>query len=145
MREIFRRVEKLSEEIIMVSRFTIIGICCSIIHIGTAIFIKELHNFSNILSSNIGFFASFTFSFFGHYKYSFSAKGPYGNYFPKFCIMSIFSFCLSMSVVWIGTDLLACDDIPVFLSLAIIIPVFNFLASRFWVFTPDRSNAPKGQ
>jgi hypothetical protein len=47
-----------------------------------------------------------------------------------------------MCVVWVGTDLLAYHETAVFLSLAIIIPLFNFLASRFWVFRPFTASSP---
>jgi putative flippase GtrA len=145
MEKLFRPSGGISNELMKISRFTVIGIFCSIIHVGTAILFKEIYNFTSIISSNIGFLLSFTFSFFGHYKYSFSANGPYRTYFLKFCIMSLISFGLSMLVVWSGTKLFAFKDIAVFMSLAIIIPAFNFFVSRFWVFKPHKPAVSQGQ
>lgn len=139
MTNVFRPSEKMTCELFMVSRFTMIGLLCSFIHIGTAILFKEIFGFGSIISSNIGFMFSFLFSFFGHYKYSFSAEGSYRIYFFKFCIMSIISFCVSAFVVWAGTDCFSLNAVAVFMSLAIIVPAFNFIVSRFWVFKPDRT------
>ena len=58
--------------------------------------------------------------------------------------MSLISFGLSMLVVWSGTKLFVFKDIAVFMSLAIIIPAFNFFVSRFWVFKPHKPTVSQG-
>lgn len=115
-------------------RFSAVGMLASLIHVGTAILLRAVLAIDPVIASTLGFCAAFLFSFTGHYKYSFAAKGPYTRYFLKFIVTSLVSFLSSTLIVWAGTTQANINEYIIIISLVFIIPLLNFITSKFWVF-----------
>jgi putative flippase GtrA len=67
-------------------------------------------------------------------RFTFAAAGRYRDCLAKFAVTSLASFLLSTTAVWLTTTVLGVDYRLAFFTLAIIVPLCNYLVNRFWVF-----------
>ena len=116
------------------ARFSAVGVLVTIIHIGVAMIGVTVADANPTVSSMIGYAVAFLVSYIGHFRFTFAVPGRYRDYLMKFAVTSLASFVLSTGVVGFATAILKIDYRPVLISLAIVVPVCNYLVNRFWVF-----------
>lgn len=128
----------LAEEFWRLARFFAVGTIATIVHIGVAMVVVAAAGANPTVGAMIGFVAAFMVSYFGHFQFSFAASGRYRDYLLKFAISSLASFLLSTAAVWVATAILGIGYKPALITLAIIVPICNYLVNRFWVFLQPR-------
>jgi len=129
------------QEFWRLARFSAVGVLVTVIHIGVAMIAVTVADANPTVGSMMGYVVAFLVSYVGHFRFTFAVPGRYRDYLLKFAVTSLASFVLSTGVVGFATTILKIDYRPVLLSLAIVVPVCNYLANRFWVFLQPVSGA----
>jgi putative flippase GtrA len=124
----------LAEEFLRLARFSAVGTIATVAHIVVAVIVVAAAGANPTAGAMIGFVAAFMVSYFGHFRFTFAASGRYRDYLLKFAVSSLASFLLSTAAVWLATSILGIDYKPALITLAIIVPLCNYLVNRFWVF-----------
>jgi putative flippase GtrA len=132
------------DEFWRLTRFSMVGAVATVIHVVVAMLVISSTGIRPTFGSIIGFFSAFTFSYLGHFQFTFAVVGRHKHYFLKFVAGSVASFFLSTTVVWVCTAVLKIDYKPTLIGVGFIIPICNYLINRFWVFFQpgDKSNHP---
>jgi putative flippase GtrA len=132
------------DEFWRLTRFSMVGAVATVIHVVVAMLVISSTGISPTLGSIVGFFAAFTFSYLGHFRFSFAVVGRHRNFLLKFAVGSAVSFCLSTTVVWVCTAILKIHYKPTLIGIGFILPLCSYLINRFWVFfqPKDKSNHP---
>jgi putative flippase GtrA len=135
------------DEFWRLTRFSVVGAVATVVHVVVAMFVISSTDISPTLGSIVGFFAASTFSFIGHFRFTFAVVGRHRHYFLKFAVSSVVSFCLSTTVVWVCTAILKVHYKPTLIGIGLIIPLCSYLINRFWVFfqPPARDNLEMGR
>ena len=133
----------LAEELSRLARFSAVGVCATVVHIGVAMAAVAAAGVNPTVGAMIGFLSAFIVSYVGHFRFTFAASGRYRDYLLKFAVTSLASFLLSTTAVWLATTVLGVDYKPALVALAIIVPVCNYLMNRFWVFLQPGGGASR--
>jgi putative flippase GtrA len=129
------------QEFWRLARFSAVGALVTVIHIGVAMIAVTAAGANPTVGSMMGYVVALLVSYIGHFRFTFAVPGRYRDYLLKFAVNSLASFVLSTSVVGFATAILKIDYRPVLISLAIVVPVCNYLVNRFWVFLQPGSGA----
>lgn len=126
-------------------RFSVVGVAATAAYIIVSMAMISFGAVNPVVGSVMGFCASFLISYFGHFRFTFAATGGHRDYLLKFAVNSIAVLLFSTFMVWLVASVLRMDyRIAVGIS-AIVIPVFNYLVSRFWIFLHPAGTEPSRQ
>ena len=123
-----------AEEFRRLMRFSTVGAIATVVHIGIAMVLVAAAGANPTVGAMVGFAAAFLVSYLGHFRFTFVVSGRYRDYLLKFAVSSLAAFLLSTTAVWVATAVLIIDYKPSLVALAIIVPLCNYFANRFWVF-----------
>jgi putative flippase GtrA len=126
-------------------RFLLIGGIATAVYVSAALMAVEWAGRSPMVSSTVGFCASFAVSYLGHFHFTFAVPGRYRDYVVRFAVSSLASFLISTLAMWLSTKLLELDYRIALIAVAIIIPVCSYLINRFWVFLDQLDVASSDQ
>lgn len=124
----------LTNEFWLLVRFSLMGGIATAVYVLAALMAVEWGGFSPMLSSTLGFCASFAVSYLGHFHFTFSVPGRYRDYVVRFAVSSLASFLISTLVMWLTAKLLELDSRIALMVVGIIIPICSYLINRCWVF-----------
>lgn len=131
--------KRLFRELIIVTRFGMVGIVATAIHIATLYHILSQSTLTPILANTIAFCAAFGFSFVGNYIWTFRSPGNPVRVVAKFFLISIFAYSINTIIL---AGLLQSSNLPpIFTTIfaALIVPVITFFGSRCWSFRVRRN------
>jgi putative flippase GtrA len=85
------------DEFWRLTRFSMVGAVATVIHVAVAMFVVSSTDMRPTLGSIVGFFAAFTFSYLGHFRFTFAVVGRH-RYCPWFSGVVLFEYnrCLGM-------------------------------------------------
>lgn len=123
-----------AEELLTVSRFSVVGITATCIHIGI-VWILISESAQNVLIANfVAFLVAFAFSFIGQYFWTFRSTSDLRQTLIRFFFVALGAFLannLSL-VALLRVELLS--DLFAAVFAAFVIPLITYLAGRFWAF-----------
>lgn len=123
------------------ARFSIVGAIATGVYVAVAMIAIGAGGATPMVGAIIGFCASFLVSYIGHFRFTFAVPGQYRDYVVKFAVSSIVSLLLITSAISVTTKILKIDYRLALIAVAIIVPICNYLVSRFWVFLHPTSAA----
>jgi putative flippase GtrA len=115
-------------------RFGLTGIFATGVYVLVSLVAIEVFGCSAVAGSVLGFTASVGISFYGHTLYSFKVNIDHGRALHRFVILAIASFALSTGLMWLLADVMAMPHRMSIAAIVVVIPLTNYLFSRFWVF-----------
>jgi len=116
------------------SRFTLVGIAAACIHIGIVWALITQLGIEVLLANLIAFLTAFLISFSGQYLWTFRSKRHWHSALIRFFIISLSGFALNNVVLIALLELGLMPDVITAMLSACIIPVFTYIAGRFWAF-----------
>lgn len=116
------------------SRFTLVGIAAACVHIGIVWSLITQLGIEVLLANLIAFLTAFLISFSGQYWWTFRSKRNLRSALIRFFIISLSAFVLNNVVLITFLDLELMPDAITAIVSACIIPVFTYIAGRFWAF-----------
>jgi len=119
------------------ARFGVVGVLATLTHIAVAIAIVELVALP-VFWANIGAFCVAAFvSYGGNHRWTFGRSGCHARYLPRFLSIAGLGLALGQIMVWAITEAGGHYRVAI-VTVAVTVPVFTFLASRFFVFAEPR-------
>ncbi len=126
--------KQLCRELIFATRFGMVGITATAVHIIVVSFLLSEIQFPTLLANTLAFLTAFSISFTGNYFWTFQTPGSLRKVMQRFLLISISAFIAN--TLLLATILSAKWFSPLFSAIvsATLIPVMTFLVSRLWVF-----------
>jgi putative flippase GtrA len=121
-------------ELLRIGRFGLVGITATLVYAASSLLsVREL-GVTTVVGTTIGYLLSTIISYFGHMGFSFSVESDHGDYLPKFALLSVISYGINVGMVILIVDYLQFPYSVAVAVLTVMIPIINYLLSRFWVF-----------
>lgn len=121
-------------ELVIATRFGLVGISATSIHIVIVWLVMTLAGLNPILANTIAFTCAFCISFMGNYIWTFRSPGSPRRAMFRFFIISAIAFFLNTSILvvlvqggWFSHAVSA-------IISASLVPIISFIAIRFWGF-----------
>ena len=123
-----------AEELLRVSRFSVIGIMAACIHIGIVWILISEYDIPVLIGNSGAFLAAFAFSFVGQYFWTFRAASDLRRALIRFFIVALGAFLINnlVLVTLLRAEILS--DLLAAVLAVFVIPVITYLAGRFWAF-----------
>ena len=127
-------IHRARKEVLTMSRFTIVGIIATCIHISIVWVLIAQFRIEALLANLVAFLAAFIFSFTGQHLWTFRSKRSWRSALARFFPVSSFGFVLNNIVLISLLDMGYMPDSLAAMLSACVIPIVTFLAGRFWAF-----------
>ena len=128
-------IHQAKQEVLTLSRFTLVGIVAACVHISIVWFLITYLGIEALLANLAAFLSAFIVSFTGQYLWTFRSKRYWQSALMRFFLISLFGFMVNNIVLIALLDVgIMSDSLSAVLS-ACIIPVVTYLAGRFWAFS----------
>ncbi len=124
----------MGQSAIQISRFGIIGVSATIVHYAVALLMNEFFGLPPLWSNLIAFLSAWPVSYFGNYFWTFGATGSHRESFVRFGVAAICGLLLSQFIVWVVAENMGFALRYALIPALLLVPVFSFAMSRFWVF-----------
>lgn len=127
-------VNRATEELLTVSRFTLVGVGASLIHIGLVWILIVQFDINPIRANLAAFLTAFGFSFAGQYLWTFRSARHWRSALVRFFIVSIAAFALN-NIALLG--LLQLDHMRSSFAAvlaACVVPLASYVLGRTWAF-----------
>lgn len=115
------------------ARFAVVGVAATLTHYLVSIVCVEQLGLSVYLANMAGYGSAVGLSFIGHAKFTFRAQSSV-KVFSKFTVVSLIALGLSELLLMALEALFELPHRWAMLLVVATIPVFTFVASRFWVY-----------
>lgn len=130
------RAGRLSRELFTASRFAIVGVAATLVHMAVVWPLVALRDVPALQANFIAYLCAFSVSFAGHYFWTFEAASPMRRAFVRFVAISLTGFLVNSSVLALLLRSELLTPATSTLAAATIVPVLSFVASRLWGFKP---------
>ena len=87
-----------------------------------------------LVGATLGCLVTASISYFGHQRFSFAVASDHSEYFPRFAALSVTSYLINLGIVALSVDVLQLSYKTAVVLVMLLIPVINYLLSRYWVF-----------
>ena len=115
------------------ARFVIVGCGATVIHLGVVFAIQANDAFSAIAIHAIAFFCAFSFSFIGHYYFTFASSKSIRIAVIRFLLVSLIALLLSTAIAGIG-QAIGLGRLASLLVAAFSVPILSYIANKRFVF-----------
>ena len=122
-------------------RFAIVGGGATAINVGAALILNALAGLPPLAANLGGFMLAWTFSYFGHFVWTFARVSAHGLAVPRFMALSAILFVVSQGIVTLTTYGLGWPFWAAMVPVALVVPVLGFIGSRLWAFLPRQMRA----
>jgi putative flippase GtrA len=117
-------------------KFGVVGVIGTLIHSGTIIFMVEILNEKPIISSVVGFLFSFIVSFYLNSKWTFASRSNLRTLF-RYLGVSLAGLFLNIMIMYFFNSLLEIWYIYAQIIVIVVVPIHNYILSKFWAFKPS--------
>jgi putative flippase GtrA len=127
-------VRTAAEELLIVSRFSLIGVAAAGIHIGIVWILILESNINVFIANFVAFLVAFGFSFIGQYFWTFRSTSDLRRTLIRFFLVALGAFLTNnlILVALLNVELLS--DLLAAVFAVFVIPLITYLAGRFWAF-----------
>jgi len=127
-------IHKARQEVLTLSRFTLVGITAAFVHIGIVWVLITQHGIETLLANLVAFLMAFMVSFTGQYLWTFRTKRYWQSALIRFFLISLAGFSGNNIVLISLLDMGVMSDSFAAILSACVIPIVTYLAGRFWAF-----------
>jgi len=127
-------IYKTRQEVLTLSRFTLVGITAACVHIVIVWVLITQLGIETLLANLVAFLTAFMVSFTGQYLWTFRSKRYWQSALIRFFLISLFGFSVNNIVLITLLDMEFLSDSLAAVLSACIIPFVTYLAGRFWAF-----------
>jgi len=127
-------IQQVKQEVLTMSRFTLVGIAAACVHIGMVWTIITQLKIEVLFANLIAFLTAFLVSFTGQYVWTFRSNRKWHSALMRFFIVSLLGFVLNNIALITLLALKFMSDSHAAILSACIIPVITYLAGRLWAF-----------
>lgn len=124
-------------DVIKLFTFGVVGLASALVYVGTVWLLIDLADLGHTLANLIGFSCAALTSYVGHHSFTFRADGNHHVYAPRFVAQVIITYLMSAGITE-GASMLGVHHLVAAVTIAVLLPVMNFLAFQFWVFVAPR-------
>lgn len=120
------------ELIRQLSRFGIVGLAATAVHVGVGLGLHEGFGLAPLLANLVAFLTALCVSFFGQTRLTFPGSRADAVAFTRFTVVAVSGLALNQAIVWVVTSALGR---PYWLALIIIIgtvPWITFALLKLW-------------
>jgi len=117
-----------------VFRFGVVGVLTAILHYGLLYAGVEALQLDVTLASSLGFIVAVIFNYLMHYSWTFAEPAPHGRTLRRFLVMISCGFFINAAVMYAGADRLAFHYLLTQALALVVVILWNFMLSNFWVF-----------
>lgn len=128
------RASQLLHELITVSKFALVGLTATAVHVFMVWLLMGLFSQPPYLANALAFLTAFCFSYLGHYHWSFRAQPKEGNSFRRFFLIAASAFLLNNILLTYMLEKAYFSELVSVIIAVFIIPLYTFIGSRFWAF-----------
>lgn len=114
------------------SKFGAVGITATITHISIFTLLRNFFSLEEQLSNFIAFLFAFSFSWCGHYFWTFQSGGKQSIFF--FAIVAVIGYSLNSFWIWLAITNYDLADYYAIALMVLITPLITFTLSNFWAF-----------
>jgi putative flippase GtrA len=126
-------------------RFGIVGIVVTLVY-GFVTFALVSSSLANAVSATvIGHITAGLVSYFGHLRFSFAVNPEHRTFLWRFLVIAAAMFAVNIAITWLFTSVLGVSYVISIATVAILIPLMNYLCNRLWVFSPGLGPARAGE
>lgn len=126
--------------LVQASRFAVVGLLATGVHIATAMLVHTLFAVSPLWSNVCGFLAAFSLSYIGHWRWTFEAEGNHAFAVPRFVMVALAGFAINHAIVFGITVVAALPLWMAMVPVAIVVPALSFWLNKTRVFQPARGH-----
>ena len=127
-------IHQVKQEVLTMSRFTLVGIAAACVHISIVWALITQLGIETLLANLVAFLTAFMVSFTGQYLWTFRSKRYWQSALIRFFLISLFGFAVNNIVLITLLDMRIMSDSFTAVLSACVIPVVTYLAGRFWAF-----------
>lgn len=127
-------INQAKQEVLTMSRFTLVGIAAACVHISIVWVLITRLGLETLLANLAAFLTAFSVSFAGQYLWTFRSKRYWQSALIRFFLISLFGFAVNNIVLIALLDLGFMSDSLAAVLSACVIPVVTYLAGRYWAF-----------
>lgn len=120
--------------IAQLGRFGTVGGLATLIHLAVAWVAARGGGASPFLANGIGFAAAFSFSYLGHFYWTFGQRDGHSVRLPRFLVVSGAGYCLTNLIVWIVVSRAGLAFEAALLVILFAVPLMTWALSRYWAF-----------
>lgn len=128
-------IEAVTIELSRLLRFGAVGIFATIVYPVVTLGVVSI-GANAILATSIGHIAAGVVSYLGHLRYSFRVAPDHGFYLRRFFVAAAAMFAGNLAITWLFISVLGLSSVVSVAVVGVLIPIVNYLCSRFWVFRP---------
>jgi putative flippase GtrA len=136
---------KLFIEFSRIVRFGIVGIVATLVYAAATLLAIEILHMTAVPASIIGQLTATGVSYFGHSMFSFAVKTDHKTYFVRFLLILLLTLALNSFVTWLLTDFWRISHRISVAIVTILIPLVNYICSRYWIFVRGMQTPPAVQ
>lgn len=118
-------------------RFGIVGLSAAALHFTIVVMLVQFAGIPPLIANIAGFFSGFQVSYWGHKFWTFKASDMlHSTAIPRLLLVQTFSFLANEFLFYLFISL----HLPYTIALLIvlmIVPIFTFVFSKWWVFAAD--------
>jgi len=127
-------IHKARQEVLTLSRFTLVGITAACVHIVIVWVLITQLGIETLLANLVAFLTAFMVSFTGQYLWTFRTKRYWQSALIRFFLISLAGFSGNNIVLISLLDMGVMSDSFAAILSACVIPIVTYLAGRFWAF-----------
>ena len=127
-------IDQTKQEVLTMSRFTLVGIIAACVHISIVWALITQISIEALLANLVAFLTAFIISFTGQYLWTFRSNRNWQSALIRFFLISLLAFALNNMALITLLDLGFMSDSLAAILSACVIPVITYLAGRFWAF-----------
>lgn len=114
------------------SKFGIVGITATIVHLSLFASLRSVFFFEEQLSNFIAFACAFIISWSGHYFWTFKSGGTESLF--RFLAVALIGYGANSLWVWIFITAYHLPDYYAMAAMVSLTPLMTFILSKFWAF-----------
>ena len=132
------RRSALFHEVLRLLRFGFVGLLASATYAGVTFGLLDA-GVAFLPSTVFAYMASFLVSYFGHFYFTFRTNVQHRSVLAPFLSVSALSFVVTFLLNWAFDHFGRFPHWVAVATVLVVIPTINYVAHRFWVFTPRPS------
>lgn len=127
-------IHQAKQEVLTMSRFTLVGIAATCVHIGIVWSLITQLGIETLVANLVAFLIAFVVSFTGQYLWTFRSNRHWHSALIRFFLISLSGFAVNNIVLITVLNLGLMPDSLAAVLATCVIPVVTYLAGRFWAF-----------
>jgi len=120
--------------------YGLVGVAATVIHIGAASTFHNAAHVSPLWANFLAFLTAFGVSYWGNWKWTFSATAGHFKSLPRFFFLSLAGFFANQSLVYLTVVRLQWPFEFSIVLVALTLLAIGFLISRRWAFVPAQAS-----